>query len=118
MFGFVMWDFLPVNLNEIKQVEVLRGPASAVWGANALNGVVNVTATGDLPLVAVFAGNGGAITSASSGNDVTIRTTGSITVAPGATGLSPDPNNVQPPPKAIVTGGSISLTAGGIVGDY
>ncbi len=42
MFGFVMWDFLPVNLNEIKQVEVIRGPASAVWGANALYGVVNV----------------------------------------------------------------------------
>ena len=41
-FGFVMWDFLPVNLDEIKQVEVIRGPASAVWGANALNGVVNV----------------------------------------------------------------------------
>ena len=44
-FGFVMWDFLPVNLNEIKQVEVIRGPASAVWGANALNGVVNVITT-------------------------------------------------------------------------
>jgi iron complex outermembrane receptor protein len=42
MFGFVMWDFMPVNLNEIKQIEVLRGPASAVWGANALYGVVNV----------------------------------------------------------------------------
>jgi outer membrane receptor protein involved in Fe transport len=41
-FGFVMWDFLPVNLSEIKQVEVIRGPASAVWGANAFNGVVNV----------------------------------------------------------------------------
>jgi len=41
-FGFVMWDFLPVNLGEVKQVEVIRGPASAVWGANALNGVVNV----------------------------------------------------------------------------
>src|SRR5260221_13236608 len=41
-FGFVMWDFLPVNLNEIKQVEVIRGPASAVWAANALNRVVNV----------------------------------------------------------------------------
>ena len=41
-FGFVMWDFLPVNLNEIKQVEVIRGPASAVWGANAVYGVVNV----------------------------------------------------------------------------
>src|SRR5258708_2501441 len=44
-FGFVMWDFLPVNLNEIKQVEVIRGPASAVWGANAVAGVVNVITT-------------------------------------------------------------------------
>src|SRR5258708_9959829 len=41
-FGFVMWDFLPVNLNEIKQVEVIRGPASAVLGANAVAGGVNV----------------------------------------------------------------------------
>lgn len=41
-FGFVMWDFLPVNLHEIKQIEVIRGPASAVWGANAVSGVVNV----------------------------------------------------------------------------
>ncbi len=41
-FGFIMWDFMPANLFEIKQVEVIRGPASAVWGANALNGVVNV----------------------------------------------------------------------------
>lgn len=41
-FGFIAWDFLPVNPAEIKQIEVIRGPASAVWGANAMNGVVNV----------------------------------------------------------------------------
>ncbi len=41
-FGFTMWDFMPMNLDEIKQIEVIRGPASVVWGANALNGVVNV----------------------------------------------------------------------------
>ncbi|HXE80259.1 MAG TPA: TonB-dependent receptor plug domain-containing protein, partial [Vicinamibacterales bacterium] len=41
-FGFVGWDFLPVNPAEIKQIEIIRGPASAVWGANALSGVVNV----------------------------------------------------------------------------
>jgi iron complex outermembrane receptor protein len=41
-FGLVMWDLVPQNLDEIKQIEVLRGPASAVWGANAMNGVVNV----------------------------------------------------------------------------
>ncbi|MEM7582806.1 MAG: TonB-dependent receptor [Acidobacteriota bacterium] len=41
-FGFVMWDLLPLNFNEIAQVEVVRGPGSAVWGANALGGVINL----------------------------------------------------------------------------
>ena len=40
-FGMVMWDLLPANPNDIKQIEVIRGPASAVWGANAMTGVVN-----------------------------------------------------------------------------
>lgn len=39
-FGIVLWDFLPNNLADVKQIEVIRGPASAVWGANALTGVV------------------------------------------------------------------------------
>ncbi len=41
-FGFVMWDLLPINPREIKQIEVVRGPGSAVWGANALSGVINL----------------------------------------------------------------------------
>src|SRR6187399_1211153 len=41
-FGMVMWDLVPTNANEIKRIEVVRGPASAVWGANAMSGVVNV----------------------------------------------------------------------------
>ncbi|MEW5981712.1 MAG: TonB-dependent receptor [Acidobacteriota bacterium] len=41
-FGFVGWDFLPVNFAEVKQIEIIRGPASAVWGANAMSGVVNI----------------------------------------------------------------------------
>ena len=40
-FGFIAWDLVPVNAFELKQIEVIRGPASAVWGANALSGVVN-----------------------------------------------------------------------------
>jgi len=41
-FGMVMWDLVPTNPDEIRQIEVIRGPASAVWGANAMSGVVNV----------------------------------------------------------------------------
>lgn len=41
-FGMILWDFVPSNPADIKQIEVVRGPASAVWGANALTGVVNI----------------------------------------------------------------------------
>ncbi|MDH3745117.1 MAG: TonB-dependent receptor [Acidobacteriota bacterium] len=41
-FGFVMWDYVPLDPKEIKQIEVVRGPGSAVWGANAVSGVINL----------------------------------------------------------------------------
>ncbi|QQR72903.1 MAG: TonB-dependent receptor [Holophagales bacterium] len=41
-FGFVAWDFVPLDFSELKQVEVVRGPGSAVWGANAFSGVINL----------------------------------------------------------------------------
>jgi outer membrane receptor protein involved in Fe transport len=41
-FGLVLWDLVPVNARDIEQIEVVRGPASAVWGANALTGIVNI----------------------------------------------------------------------------
>ena len=41
-FGLVLWDLLPTNFNDVEQIEVVRGPASAVWGANAMTGAVNI----------------------------------------------------------------------------
>ncbi len=42
-FGLVLWDFVPSPTSgDIDQIEVVRGPASVVWGANAVNGVVNI----------------------------------------------------------------------------
>jgi outer membrane receptor protein involved in Fe transport len=41
-YGAVYWDLMTVSLEEIGQIEILRTPASALWGANALNGVINV----------------------------------------------------------------------------
>ncbi|MBH0179648.1 MAG: TonB-dependent receptor, partial [Nitrospira sp.] len=40
--GHVLWKFLPVVLTEIKRIEVLKGPASAVYGFNAFDGVINI----------------------------------------------------------------------------
>lgn len=40
--GTVFWKMLPVTLPEIKRIEVLKGPAAAVWGFNAFDGVINI----------------------------------------------------------------------------
>jgi iron complex outermembrane receptor protein len=56
-FGMVMWDLVPTNPLDIKQIEVVRGPASAVWGANAMSGVVNVITKTPRELAATRGGN-------------------------------------------------------------
>jgi outer membrane receptor protein involved in Fe transport len=40
--GTTLWGFAPLDLDDAKKIEVVQGPASAVWGANALTGVVNI----------------------------------------------------------------------------
>jgi iron complex outermembrane recepter protein len=40
--GTVYWKALPVTLPEIKRIEVLKGPASALYGFNAFDGIVNI----------------------------------------------------------------------------
>ena len=40
--GGVMWQQVDVDLGNIDHIEVISGPGGAVWGANAVNGVVNV----------------------------------------------------------------------------
>lgn len=40
--GGADWHRLPVGVGNLERIEVVRGPASAAWGANALNGVINL----------------------------------------------------------------------------
>lgn len=42
LFSGVNWEEFHVAPDDIDRIEVLRGPGGAVWGANAVNGVVNV----------------------------------------------------------------------------
>ena len=42
LFGGVYWDTVDVPLDDIDRIEVIRGPGGTVWGANAVNGVINV----------------------------------------------------------------------------
>ena len=40
--GGILWETLPVSLGELDRIEVVRGPSSALYGPNAVNGVINL----------------------------------------------------------------------------
>ena len=42
LFAGVNWDTQDVPLEDIERIEVIRGPGATVWGANAVNGVINI----------------------------------------------------------------------------
>ncbi|HXC25641.1 MAG TPA: TonB-dependent receptor plug domain-containing protein, partial [Gemmatimonadaceae bacterium] len=42
LFGGVFWDVQNVLLEDVDRIEVISGPGGALWGANAVNGVINV----------------------------------------------------------------------------
>jgi iron complex outermembrane recepter protein len=42
LFSGVYWDIQDVPLEDIDRIEVIRGPGATLWGANAVNGVINI----------------------------------------------------------------------------
>jgi iron complex outermembrane receptor protein len=42
LFSGVFWDAQDTFMEDISRIEVIRGPGATVWGANAVNGVINV----------------------------------------------------------------------------
>lgn len=42
LFSGVFWDVQDYLLADIERVEVIRGPGAALWGSNAVNGVINI----------------------------------------------------------------------------
>ena len=60
LFSGVNWDEQNLMLEDIEKIEVIRGPGGSVWGANAVNGVINIItkAASDTKGVEVFAGVG------------------------------------------------------------
>lgn len=41
-FSGVFWDVLDTYLPDVERIEVIRGPGATLWGANAVNGVINI----------------------------------------------------------------------------
>jgi iron complex outermembrane receptor protein len=42
LYSGVLWDAEQVPLDDVDRIEVIRGPGAAMWGTNAVNGVINI----------------------------------------------------------------------------
>ena len=42
LFSGVFWDAQDTLLEDVERIEVIRGPGATIWGANAVNGVINI----------------------------------------------------------------------------
>jgi len=42
LYGGVYWDMHDVMLEDVERIEVVRGPGGVLWGANAVNGIINI----------------------------------------------------------------------------
>jgi iron complex outermembrane receptor protein len=60
LFSGVFWDAQDVVLSDIDRIEVISGPGATLWGANAVNGVINVITkeAKDTPGLALVGGGG------------------------------------------------------------
>ncbi len=61
LFSGVYWDVQDTPLEDVERIEVIRGPGASLWGANAVNGVINIitknTSDTQGALVSVAGGN-------------------------------------------------------------
>ncbi|HEV1283838.1 MAG TPA: TonB-dependent receptor plug domain-containing protein, partial [Bryobacteraceae bacterium] len=59
-YGTVFWDTLNIAIDDIERIEVIRGPGAAMWGTNAVNGVINIiTKSAKATQGGLVAGGGG-----------------------------------------------------------
>lgn len=62
LFAGVYWEANDVMLEDVERIEVIRGPGGTLWGANAVNGVINI-------ITRSAADTQGTLTSAAAGNE-------------------------------------------------
>lgn len=55
LFAGTFWDVQDVLLDDIDRIEVIRGPGGTLWGANAVNGIINVITKSSKDTIGLFA---------------------------------------------------------------
>ena len=75
LFSGVFWDVQDVSLESIARIEVVRGPGATLWGANAVNGVINIITK---PASESRGGYAHAGVSSEGGNEAVFRYGGSL----------------------------------------
>src|SRR6266705_2491947 len=59
LYSGVFWDVQDVALSDIDRIEVISGPGATLWGANAVNGVINVITNDAKETQGLFLSGGG-----------------------------------------------------------
>ncbi|ATE66027.1 TonB-dependent receptor [Rhizorhabdus dicambivorans] len=60
LYSGVYWDMQDILSEDVDRIEVISGPGATLWGANAVNGVINIiTRPSDATQGAVLSANGG-----------------------------------------------------------
>jgi len=59
LYGGVIWSMPDYLLEDIDRIEVISGPGGALWGANAVNGVINITSKNAKDTQGVYLEGGG-----------------------------------------------------------
>jgi iron complex outermembrane receptor protein len=68
LFSGVYWNIQDVMLEDVDRIEVIRGPGATLWGANAVNGVINIITKASKSTQSALASAGGGTETRGSGS--------------------------------------------------